>query len=197
MAAATTVYNTLFGAAGVSDAQMFHPGLVSIKRTIDFSKTNVEDGKAFAILGLPKSFVALGTFFESDADKDGGYPAANAITLKVADASDGDNDITIGSFTPSNSAYKRETSLYGYTGTVASTTATITGGPKVFDSGAIVNINVASADATAGVVTVCVFGFVPDGDSLGNIVTPAPRAAEQATATQQTNVGVLDPYYGK
>lgn len=194
--AKTTVVNTLFGAPGVSDPQVFHPGLVCVKRRIDFSKSNTSASTFYALLALPKSFVAVGAFCESGADKNGSYPAATAFTLKVADADDNTNDITIGaSFTPSNSAYKRETKLTGYAGTVASTTATITGGPTVFDSGAIVGAELGAQ--TTGYVEVGVFGYVPDGDSLGNVVTPGYRDAQQATVAAKDNVGKIDPYHGK
>lgn len=195
MSAATTVVNTLFGAAGVTDAKMFHPGLVAIERTIDFSKSNTAASTEYAILGLPKGFVAIGAFFESGADKNGSYPTATAFTPYVRDASDGDDDVAIsGAFTPSNSAYKRQTLLKGYAGTVASTTATITGGPSVFDEGAIVSATFGAQ--TTGYVKISVFGYVPDADSLGNVATPAPRGASRATASDKDNVAKLDPYYG-
>jgi hypothetical protein len=195
MSAATTVNNTLFGAAGVTDAKMFHPGLVSIERTIDFSKSNTAASTEYALFGLPKGFVAIGAFIESGADKNGNYPTATAFTPYVRDASDGDDDVAIGgSFTPSNSAYLRATKLTAYTGTVASTTATISGGPSVFDSGAIVSVTFGVQ--THGYVKIGVFGYVPDGDSLGNVATPAPRGASRATATDKDNVAKLDPYYG-
>lgn len=178
--AATTVVDTIFGAAGVSDVQMFHPGLVAIKRKIDFSKTNTAASTNYAVLSLPKSFVALGTAIESGADGNGAYPAATAFTLKVADASDSANDKTLGAaFTPSNAAYKREANL---------------GTSQIFDDGAIVNA--AFGAQTAGVVEVAVVGFVPFADGLGNLVTPDPRGASAATATTQDNVAKLDPYYG-
>lgn len=193
--AATTVDNSIFGASGLSDAQMYHPGLVAVKREIDFSKTNTSASTFYSLLSLPKSFVAVGAAFESKADANGAFPAATAFTLKVADASDNSNDITIGaSFTPSASAYKRETKLTGYAGTVASTTATITGGPHAFDSGAIVGAELGAQ--TTGVVEVAVFGYVPFADGLGNVATPAPRGAGRATASDKDNVAKLDPYYG-
>ena len=96
--AATSTANTLFGAPGASDPVMFHPGLVCIKRKFDFSVTPLdvsEVGANQAAFGIPKSFVAIGAFFESGKDKNGKYPAAEAVTLKVADTVNG-NDVTIG-----------------------------------------------------------------------------------------------------
>lgn len=179
--AATTVVNTLFGAAGISDVQMYHPGLVAIKRKIDFSKTNTEASKNYAVLALPKSFIVLGTAIESGADKNGAFPAATAFTLKVADASDSANDISLGAaFTPSNSAYKREAKL---------------GTSQIFDAGAVVNA--AFGAQTTGVVEVAVFGLVPFADSLGNVPTTAPqREGTSATGSPKDNVAKLDPFYG-
>lgn len=200
--AATSTANTLFGAPGASDPVMFHPGLVCIKRKFDFSVTPLdvsEVGANQAAFGIPKSFVAIGAFFESGKDKNGKYPAAEAVTLKVADTVNG-NDVTIGSaFTPSNSAYKRQTILNGYAGTVASTTATITGGPAVFDAVDATTgklnafLALGSADRTQGALTVGIIGFVPDGDSLDNVVTAPYRVVEQP----QQNAAGIDPWQEK
>lgn len=202
MSAATTVVNTLFGAAGVTDAKMFHPGLVCIERTIDFSKSNTAASTEYAILGLPKGFVAIGAFIESGADKNGNYPTATAFTPYVRDASDGDDDVAIcDSFTPSNSAYLRATKLAstgsdGITQASSSTYAVskVASAAKVFDSGAIVSATFGVQ--SHGYVKLGVFGFVPDGDGLGNVATPAPRGASRATTADKDNVAKLDPYYG-
>ena len=73
---ALTVNNTLFGAPGVSDPVMFHPGLVGIKRKVNFAKTPFAAGTSYALFGLPKAFVATGAFVEETAK----CPAVN-ITL--------------------------------------------------------------------------------------------------------------------
>lgn len=198
--AATSTANTLFGAPGASDPVMFHPGLVCIKRKFDFSVTPLdvsEVGANQAAFGIPKSFVAIGAFFESGKDKNGKYPAAEAVTLKVADTVNG-NDVTIGAaFTPSNSAYKRQTILNGYAGTVASTTDT--GGPAVFDAVDATTgklnafLALGSADRTQGSLCVGIIGFVPDGDSLDNVVTAPYRVVEQP----QQNAAGIDPWQEK
>lgn len=198
--ATTSTAKTLFGAPGASDPVMFHPGLVCIKRKFDFSVTPLDVSEVGAnqeVFGIPKSFVAIGAFFESGKDKNGKYPAAEAVTLKVADLTATANDITIGAaFTPSNSAYKRQTLLNGYAGTVASTTATITGGPAVFDAvdsdtgERRAYLALGSADRTQGSLCVSIIGFVPDGDSLENVVTPPYRVVEQP----QQNAAGIDPW---
>lgn len=198
--AVTSTATKLFGAPGASDPVMFHPGLVCIKRTFDFSVTPLdvsEDGANQVAFGIPKSFVAIGAFFESDKDKNGNYPAAQAITLKVADLEATANDVTVGAaFTPSASAYKRQTSITGYAGTVASTTATITGGPAAFDAVDATTgrrdayLALGANDRTQGVVTVGIIGFVPLGDDLENVVTPTKRVITQPA----TNVAGVDPY---
>lgn len=200
--AATSTATTLFGAPGASDPVMLHPGLVCIKRKFDFSVTPLdvsEVGANQAAFGIPKSFVAIGAFFESGKDKNGKYPAAEAVTLKVADTVNG-NDVTIGSaFTPSASAYKRQTILNGYAGTVASTTATITGGPAVFDAVDATTgklnafLALGSADRTQGSLCVGIIGFVPDGDSLGNVVTAPYRVVTQ----EHDNTAGIDPWQEK
>lgn len=201
--AATTPKKELFGAAGVGDVRMFHPGLVCIKRTIDFSVSPVDitvtdsnDHNYQAVFGIPKSFVAIGAFFESKADKAGKYPSASGtVALKVADTTAG-NDIAIGgTFTPSASAYKRQTLLNGFTGTDSSGTVTISGGPVAFDnvdstSGELLAFITLGADQTQGVITVGILGYVPDGDGLENVVTPDARVVTQT----QTNVAGLDPW---
>lgn len=183
--ALTTPKTTLFGAPGASDPVVLHPGLVCIKRKFDFSDTPVDitnDGADQTLFGIPKSFVVLGAFFESDADKGGAYPAtAGTVTLKIADSTGG-ADVAIGTaFAPSATAYKRTTALLS--------------AAKAFDSvdstaGTLPAFATFGANMTKGVVTVGLIGFVPDGDSLNNVVTPEYRASGQT----QTNVAGVDPY---
>ena len=199
--AATTPATILFGAAGATDPVMFHPGLVCIKRKFDFGATPLdisEDGANQALFGIPKSFVAIGAFFESCADKAGKFPSASGtVALKVADTTAG-ADIPIGgTFTPSASAYKRQTILNGYTATVGQSATTVDGGPVAFDSvdsttGKLLAFATFGADQTQGAITVGIIGFVPDGDSLENVVTPSYRDAGQ---TAQNAAGI-DPYQG-
>ena len=197
---ATTTATKLFGAPGASDPVMFHPGLVCIKRKFDFSVTPLdvsEDGADQAVFGIPKSFVAIGAFFESDKDANGNYPAAQGMTLKVADTVGG-NDITIGAaFTPSNSAYKRQTLITGYSGAGESAAAvTVTGGPVAFDAVDSTTgrldafLALGATDRTQGVVTVGIIGFVPLGDGIENVVTPTARVVVQ----EHENVAGVDPW---
>ena len=74
MSATTSVVEAKFGAPGVTDARMYHPGLVAVERTWDFSKTATSASTEYALLGLPKGFVALGAFIGS-----GKYPLLGAM----------------------------------------------------------------------------------------------------------------------
>lgn len=212
--AATTPKKELFGAAGVGDVRMFHPGLVCIKRTIDFSVSPVDitvtdsnDHNYQAVFGIPKSFVAVGAFFESKADKDGNYPSASGtVALSVADTTAG-NDIAIGgTFTPSASAYKRQTILNGASVAAAGITQSssspygvsaiaVPNTAVAFDSvdsttGELLAFITLGADQTHGVITVGILGYVPDGDGLENVVTPDARVVVQ----EHTNVAGIDPW---
>jgi len=209
--AATTPATILFGAAGATDPVMFHPGLVCIKRKFDFGATPLdisEDGADQALFGIPKSFVAIGAFFESCADKAGKFPSASGtVTLKVADTTAGDDIPIASTFTPSASAYKRQTILNG--AAVGSAGITQDGTSKVVSAIAVPSAMVAfdsvdsttgkllafatfGADQTQGAITVGIIGFVPDGDSLENVVTPSYRDAGQTA----TNAAGIDPYQG-
>lgn len=212
--ATTSTAKTLFGAPGASDPVMFHPGLVCIKRKFDFSVTPLDVSEVGAnqeVFGIPKSFVAIGAFFESGKDKDGKYPAAEAMTLKVADLTATANDVTIGTaFTPSNSAYKRQTLLnkaaagsdditQATSSTYAVSAISIPNTAVAFDAVDSTTgerkayLALGSADRTQGSVAVGIIGFVPDGDSLGNVVTAPYRVVTQP----QTNVAGTDPWQEK
>jgi hypothetical protein len=133
--AATVVSNELFGAPGMSDTVVFHPGLVGITRKISFAAANADASKAYAFIAVPKGFVITGLFAEeTEACK------AGTLTFKIADAADSANDKAVGSaVTVGGSAPAR----------VAQNLAT----PVVANEGAIVSLisSVAQTDGTVDV----------------------------------------------
>lgn len=175
-----TVVNTAFGAPGVSDPIMFHPGLVGIRRHVNFGVTNLTASTFYALFGLPKAFVPTGIFVEETSK----CSASTTLTLKIADATDADNDKTLGAaVNVGGSALARATKV----GTLG------TNSFIVLDEGAIVSL-VPGANLTGGAVNIVVYGYTPYGDSLGNVVTPDYRASGQSSADAAANRAGTDPY---
>lgn len=173
--AATVVSNELFGAPGMSDPVVFHPGLVGITRKVSFAAAHADASKAYAFIAVPKGFVITGLFAEeTEACK------AGTLTFKIADAADSANDKAVGSaVTVGGSAPAR----------VAQNLAT----PVVANEGAIVSL-ISSVAQTDGTVDVAIYGYTPWGDSLGNVVTPDYRASGQTEADAEANRAGEDPF---
>lgn len=175
---ALTVNNTLFGAPGVSDPVMFHPGLVGIKRKVNFAKTPFAAGTSYALFGLPKAFVATGAFVEETAK----CPAVN-ITLgtKSGTASDVMAATALGGATLARAAKQLATAKVIDGGDIVALTATAQ------TSGAVTTVD-------EGEVNVVVYGYTPYGDSLGNVDTPDWRTPTSPGSENERNVAGIDPY---
>ena len=173
--AATVVSNELFGAPGMSDPVVFHPGLVGITRKVDFAAANADASKAYAFIAVPKGFVITGIFAQENE-----ACAAGTLTFKIADAADSASDKAVGSaVTVGGSALARS----------AQNLAT----PVVADEGAIVSL-ISSVKQTDGNVDVAIYGYTPWGDSLGNVVTPDYRASGQSASDAEDNRAGQDPF---
>ena len=167
---------TKFGEGGVADPVLFHPGLDAIKRKVNFKATNLTASTYYALFGLPKAFVVTGIFVEETKK----CSASTTLTLKIADASDGDNDKTLGAAVNVGGSTLARTAKVGTLGTNSFI---------VLDEGAIVSL-VPGANLTGGEVNVVVYGYVPYGDGLGNVVTPDYREDGQYA----TNAAGIDPW---
>lgn len=173
--AATVVDNTLFGAPGVSDPVVFHPGLVGITRKVNFAAANAKAGTAYAFVAVPKGFVVTGLFVQETSKC-----ASGTLAFKIADAADSTKDVSVGSaVTVGGATLVRE----------AQNLAT----PVVADDGAVLCI-VANADQEEGGVDVAVYGYTPWGDSLDNVVTPDYRASGQSDTDAADNRAGTDPF---
>ena len=170
------VNETAFGAGGVADPVLFHPGLDAIKRKVNFKATNLTASTFYALFGLPKAFVVTGIFVEETKK----CSASTTLTLKVADKTDGDADKTLGAAVNVGGSTLARTTKLGTLGTNSFI---------VLDEGAIVSL-VPGANLTGGEVNIVVYGYVPYGDGLGNVVTPDYRKSGQ---TEQ-NVAGVDPW---
>ena len=155
---------TKFGAGGISDPVLFHPGLDAIKRKVDFSAVNLSKDEAYALFGLPKAFVVTGIFVEETKK----CSAAATLTLKAGTTTLGEA-VNVGGSTLARTAKL---------GTAA-----------VLNEGSVVSLTANSA-IIDGVANIVVYGYTPYGDSLGNIVTPDYRESGQT----QTNVAGIDPW---
>lgn len=173
--AATVVDNTLFGAAGVSDPVVFHPGLVGITRKLNFTASNAAASTAYSFIAVPKGFVITGLFAQENAKCDSG-----TLTMKIADAADSTKDAAVGSaITVGASALAR----------AAQNLAT----PIVLNEGAVIYIT-SSVKQEDGEVDIAVYGYTPWGDSLDNVVTPGYRASGQTTNDAESNRAGTDPF---
>ena len=170
------VDTTKFGKGGVADPVLFHPGLDAIKRKVNFKATNLTASTYYALFGLPKAFVVTGIFVEETKK----CSASTTLTLKIADASDGDNDKTLGAAVNVGGSTLARTAKVGTLGTNSFI---------VLDEGAIVSL-VPGANLTGGEVNVVVYGYVPYGDGLGNVVTPDYREDGQYA----TNAAGIDSW---
>ena len=174
MATPVTVDETLFGADGVCDPVMFHPGLVGIKRKVNFSVTNATSGASYALFGLPKAFVVTGAFLEETEKCNAG-----TIALKVHNKTDSTNDKTVLAAT-------------NVGGSVLARGAAQLGTAVVLNDGDIVSMiaTPSSGNMVKGEVNLVVYGHTPYGDSLGNVVTPDYRSIVQP----HQNTAGLDPW---
>ena len=171
----TTVNKTKFGASGVGDPVVFHPGLVGIKRSVDFGVLGAASGTAYELFALPKAFVATGAFIE-ETD----FCTPGTIALKIADASDSSSDVTVlaatnvGGSTKARGAAQLSTAVVLNEGAHVYMAATATSG----------------ATFPKGKVNLVVYGYTPYGDGLEGVVTPDYRAVSQP----ETNVTGIDPW---
>lgn len=171
---ALTVNDTKFGAGGVSDPVLFHPGIDAIKRKVNFKATPLTPGTSYSLFGLPKAFVVTGAFIEETVT----CPKVN-ITLgtKGGTASDVMAATALGGATLARGAKQLATAKVLDEGDIVALTAT-----------AQSNETVTSVDF--GEVNVVVYGYTPYGDGLGNVVTPDYRTVEQP----KQNVAAIDPW---
>lgn len=175
---ALTVDETLFGAPGVSDPVMFHPGLVGIKRKVNFAATPFSPGTNYALFGLPKAFVVIGAFVEETAQ----CPKVS-ITLGTKSGSAGDvmAATDLGGATLVRSAKQLATAKVLDGGDIVALTATAQQGETV-------------TSVDQGEVNVVVYGYTPYGDSLDNVVTPDFRTLVSPGSENDKNVAGVDPY---
>ena len=171
----TVVNKTKFGAPGAGDPVMFHPGLVGIKRKVNFAALAAASGTAYALFGLPKAFVVTGAFIEETE-----FCTPGTIALKVADSADSTADKTVLSATSVGGSVKARGAAQ------LSTAVVLNEGDFVYMAATATS----GATFPKGEVNLVVYGYTPYGDSLDNIEAPAYREVAQT----QTNVAGLDPY---
>lgn len=174
--AATTVDNTLFGAAGVSDPYAFEPGLVGIKRRVNFNVANTAAGKTYAFIPVPKGMVITGVRFEEV-----GKCVAGNVSLKICDAADSAADKAVGAAV----AVGGSTAAYSVQNLAT---------PVVVDKNSIVSL-VTSAAETTGSVIATVLGYLADGESIEAIEMEMPAWRGGQTEEQfLANVSGGDAY---
>ena len=203
-----TLDTTLFGAPGVSDPVLFHPGIDAIKRKLDFSVSPATHGTKYSLFGLPKAFVVTGVFLEEtkrccgivSTSKVGGTVSLVAVNNTKTDADDKtilaatNVGATAGSpavWTPVRKAVVTTKSV------TISETATPFNDAIVLDEGDTVYLAVTLTGGTSGTskmdsgeLNVVIYGYTPYGDGLGNVVTPDYRVVAQL----QQNVAGVDPW---
>lgn len=172
--ATTAVNNDLFGAAGVSDPYAFEPGLVGIKRRINFNVANTTASAAYAFVPVPKGMVITGARVE-EAAKCG----AGTVTLKICDGTS--EDIAVGAAVTVGGA-DAACSVQNF--------AT----PVVVAKNSVVCL-VTSTAQTAGSVIVTVIGYLADGESIEAIDMELPTWRAGQTEEQfLANVSGGDAY---
>lgn len=169
--AITAVNNELFGAAGVSDPYAFEPGLVGIKRRVNFNVANSKAGIAYSLIPVPKGMVITGIRIEEPV---GG--ATGTFTLKICDGEA--EDIAVGAAVTAGTTPKVQN------------LAT----PVVVEKNSVVCL-VTSAQLTAGSVVVTVIGYLADGESIEAIEMDLPTwRAGQTDEQFMANVSGGDAY---
>ena len=172
--AVSTVDNTLFGAPGVSDPYAFEPGLVGIKRRINFNVANAS-AAAYAFIPVPKGMVITGVRFE-EAVKCG---ASGNLSLAICDGSAA--DIAVGT-------------AVAVGGSALACSVQNLATPVVVAKNSVVCL-VPSAAQTAGSVIVTVLGYLADGESIEAVDLALPTWRAGQTQDQfEANVSGGDAY---
>lgn len=177
--AATEVSKDLFGAPGVSDPYVFEPGLVGIKRRINFNVANTAAGTVYEFLPLPKGMVVTAVRVEEVTS--GGKCAAGTVTMKICDASESSADKAVGSAVTVG-------------GSTAACSVQNLATPVVITANSVVSV-VTSVNETAGGVIVTIIGYLSDGESIEAVELELPTWRAGQTEEQfLANVSGGDPY---
>ncbi len=172
MAALTDVKNTLFGALGVEDPEVFKAG-VAIKRGVNFAITNLAASTNYAFLPIPAGFVMTGVYVKETAKCTSG-----TVTLKTKE----DATKVVGSSVTVGGSTLAEQFLYP----VAPSTADAAGDPIAFLAADTLCV-VTSAAMSAGAIEVVVHGYLMNGGSLTPKALEVPYREGQSEADYDAN----------
>ncbi len=169
MAAPESTNAEFFGGLGCSNPEFFNPGILAIRRKVNFGETPVTASSNNEFLAIPACFVLTGVLCR-ELKKCGA-----STTIGVALKSDG-------------TALKSGLSVGGTT-----LAYDFASSSKVCANGDMVYITPAAA-LSAGEFEVTILGYLPNFDSKDNIALAVPYKDTLQTAE---NVSGGDPYLAK
>ncbi len=182
MAALTDVKNTLFGAPGVQDPEVFKTG-IAIKRGVNFGVTGIAASTNYAFLPIPAGFVMTGVYVKETVPCTSG-----TLTLKTK----ADPTQIVGSSVTVGGTALAEQFLDAK---VAATEGGANTPIKFIGSDML--CLTASAAMSAGEVEVVVHGYLMNGGTLNSQELEVPYREAQTAADYADNKSGGDPYLQK